>query len=360
MDTLWVTHAQLVTPRGGVFGAVGIADGRIRAIRRAAPRSARTLNVRGAWLAPGFIDLHVWGDPQMVGRDAVRQGTTAFVSALGPEPRESLRRHAAERATARWTGGAQCLGLHLEGPFLNPSRGGALPKRSMRASTIGELVGLRQASRGRVRLITLAPELPGAAAAIRWCRRHGIIVSLGHSEADAATARRAVAAGARAVTHIFNGMPPLHHRRPSLVDTALIEPRLTAMVIADGVHVSASALRLLWQAKGPDGIALVTDSIRRAGWPVTARGGAYYTSSGVLAGSRLTMLEAVGQMVQLAGLTVPEAVRCATDVPARLLGLHRTMGSLVPGARADLAAFDEQFRLELTLVGGRIAYQRTG
>ncbi len=357
VDTLWIAHAKLVTPRGIVPGAVEIAGERIRAIRRVAPRGARTLSARGAYLAPGFIDLHVWGEPKAVGRDAVRHGTTAFLSALGPQPRPALAAAVRRRAGSLTTPGAVCLGLHLEGPFLNPARGGALLKRHMRAPTTHELDELARAAAGQLRLLTLAPELPGAEAAIRWCRRHRVVASLGHSEADAAAAQRAIRAGARAVTHIFNGMPPLHHRRPSLVDAALTDPRLTAMVIADGVHVSASALRLLWQAKGPDGIALVTDSIRHAGWPVTARDGAYYTKNGVLAGSRLTMLDAVRNAIQLAGLTVPDAVRCATEAPARLLGL-RHYGTLVPGARADVVVFDERFRVRLTLVGGRVAYQQ--
>ena len=233
---LWLTHAQLITPKGIVAGALQVADGQIAAIRRVAPKGAASLHLHGASLAPGLIDLHVWGEPAAVAREAVRHGTTAFLTTLGPEPPRRLLATVGARARVN-TLGANCLGLHLEGPFLAPARGGALPKRWMRASTSAELQRLASAAPGRLKLVTLAPELPGAREAIRWCRRQGITVSLGHSDADSTTALRAVDAGARAVTHAFNGMRPFHHREPSLLDVALTEPRLTTMVIADGIHV---------------------------------------------------------------------------------------------------------------------------
>ena len=229
----------------------------------------------------------------------------------------------------------------------------------MRAPTIRELTRLWQASRRRLRLMTVAPELRGADQAIRWCRQRGVLASLGHSDADARTAQEAVARGARAVTHVFNGMRPLHHRHGALIDVALTQPRLTTMVIADGVHVSHEALRLLVRAKTVGRIALVTDSIRRQGWDVVARGGAYYTRRGILAGSRLTMMEAVKRMVTACGVPLADAVRMASEVPARLVHLA-SRGTLRVGARADLVVFDRTFRVLLTVVGGRVVYQRKG
>ena len=359
MDDFWLTHGKLITPRGIVSGAVKVSQGRIAAIRTVVPRGARSINLRGAYLAPGFIDLHVWGPPQTVSQEAVKAGTTTFLTTLGPESPAPLRAHTAERSALRQWPGAECAGVHLEGPFVNPQRAGALPKRAMRAPTVRELARLARAARGRLKLLTLAPELRGAKAAIRWCARHGIAVSLGHSVADAARARDAVEAGASAVTHVFNGMPPLHHRQPSLLDVALTDPRLTTMVIADGVHVGASSLRLLAAVKGAAKIALVTDSIRYQGWDVVARHGAYYTRNGTLAGGRLTMIEAVRHMVELAGVSLGEAVGMATAVPARLLGLA-SRGVLAVGRRADLVAFDTKFCVLLTMVGGRVVYQRRG
>ena len=306
------------------------------------------------YVAPGFIDLHVWGDPETLSREAVRHGTTAFLSAIRPESPAKLRERLAAVAAARCLSGARCLGAHLEGPFLNPKRGGALSKRWMRPPARAELKAVKRV--GGARLITIAPELPRALEAIRWCRANRVVASLGHSDADAATALRAAAAGASAVTHVFNGMRPFHHRAPSLLDIALTDPRLTTMVIADGVHVSPSALRLLIRMKGAARVALATDSIRFAGWDVVERGGAYYRRDGTLAGSRLTMVDAVRHAVQLGGASLEEAVRMASGTPARLLGLEREAGALAVGRRADLVAFDRNIRVRLTLVGGRVVF----
>ena len=357
-DELWLTHGALLTPRGIVRGAVQIARGRIAAVRSTTPRGSASLDLSGAYLAPGFIDLHAWGDPAVVGRQAVKHGTTAFLSAIGPGPARRFVKEVAERRIDLSGESAACLGFHLEGPFLNPARGGALPRRWMRPPTAHELRALAHAAGRRVRLMTLAPELPGALSAIRWCVAHRVVASLGHSDADALTAQRAVDAGARTVTHVFNGMRPLHHRRSSLLDVALADARLTTMVIADGVHISPTAFRLLVRVKGAGGIALVTDSIREAGWDVMQRRGAYYTRQGVLAGSDLTMIGAVRNAVRFGGVSLANAVRMASEVPARLLGLARSRGTLEVGKRGDLVGFDRKLRVMVTVVGGRIVYER--
>ena len=365
----WLTDARLITPRGVREGAVRVVRGRIAAVAQRAPRGAAVQRLRGAWLAPGLIDLHVWGDPEAVSRDAVRQGTTSFLTTLGPAARTALARQIRMRTAAGPLAGAQCLGVHLEGPFVNRRRRGALPARWMRAPTVTELRRLREQSSGCLRMITLAPELAQAETAIRWCVRHRIVVSLGHSEATAMIAASAVDAGARAVTHVFNGMPPWHHRRPSLVDVALLDPRVITMVIADGIHVGPWALQMLMRAKDPERVALVTDSIRRAGWPVVKRQGAFYLPAprgarqagrrdGTLAGSDLGLLQAVCNMVRWTGVPVETAVRMASTVPARLLGL-RDRGAIAVGPRADLVAFDAGFRPVMTMVGGRVVYERT-
>ena len=355
MDEIWLTGGRLITLRGIVDGAIRISNGRIAEIRHCAPRGTKAIDLHGAYVAPGFIDVHVWGDPQQLSREVVKAGTTAFLRAIGPGPRTTVLHELARVADLRSLEGAQCLGAHLEGPFLNSARAGALPKRWMRRPTAKELQGIDHS--GVVRLMTIAPELPGALEAIRWCRRRGIVASLGHSIANASTAAAAIEDGAGAVTHVFNGMPPFHHRRPSLLDVALTDDRLTTMVILNGMHVSPSAFRLLLKAKGPERIALVTDSIRYQGWDVVRRGGAYYTKSGTLAGSCLTMIEAVRNAVRLGGVSIVDAVRMASEIPARLLG-DRTRGVLAVGKRADLVAFDRAFRVRLTIVGGRVVSQR--
>lgn len=354
MNTLWLTDARLLTPQGLRRGAVGIKGGRLVGLPRHAPRGGERLSLKGAYVAPGFIDLHVWGLPAVLSRELAKTGTTAFLRALGPAPRPQLLREL--QATQGAGGlGAACLGVHLEGPYVNPARGGALPRAAMRAPSMAELKALCHA--GPVRLITLAPELPRALEAIRWCRQHGVLASLGHSDAEALIAQQAVRAGATLVTHVFNGMRPFHHRTPTLADVALTEKRLTTMVIADGVHVSAAALRLLLRAKDPAHVALVTDSIRHQGWPVKRRGGAYYLTArpATLAGSDLTLLQAVRRVVHTGGASLSEAVAMASTVPARLLGRPQR-GHLRVGAPANLTVFDDAFAPRLTMVDGRIVY----
>lgn len=344
-------------PRGVIEGSVRIAGGKIAQIRLGRGARRHTINLRGAYLAPGFIDLHVWGPPEVVSRDCARYGTTAFLSAIGPEPPARTRERLIALRHQRIWPAASCLGAHLEGPFLNPRRAGALPARWMRRATAAQLQALGRA--GPMRLMTLAPELPGAMEAIRWCHRRGIVTSLGHTNADAKTARRAVAAGARAVTHVFNGMRPFHHRQPGLIDVALAESRLTTMVILDGVHIAPVAFQLLVRTKGPKRMALVTDSIRRQGWKVQRQAGAYYLSNGTLAGSGLTMMSAVRNAMRFGNLSVHDAVRMASEVPARLLR-DRSRGVLAVGKRADVVVFDQRFRVRLTMIGGRIVYEQEG
>lgn len=357
MTTFWLTGGTLVMPHGLMRAAVGIKGSRIVAIRSSAPAKARRISVRGAYLAPGFIDLHVWGELSTISLAAAQSGTTAFLTTLAPAPSWALVAQLARLDLKQPLPGAACLGAHLEGPFLNPARGGALPRRWMRRPLKRELRALFRAGAGRLKVMTMAPELPGGAEAIRECVRHRIVASLGHTDADAQAARRAVEAGAKAVTHVFNGMRPLHHRESSLLDVALADPRLTTMVILDGIHISPSAFRLLVRTKGVQRIALTTDSIRHAGWDVIRRRGAFYTRRGILAGSDLTMMDAVRNAVTFAGLALTDAVRMASEVPARLLGL-RDRGVLATGRRADLVAFDRHFRVLLTLVGGRVVFQR--
>jgi len=328
------------------------------------------INVRGHYIAPGFVDLHVWGDPQRVATEEIKGGTTGFLTTIGPEPPEMLVNRLTQlEALQQPTHGARCLGVHLEGPFLNPLRAGALASRWLRPPTSRELRQLMRQANGRWKLVTVAPEIPRGLEAIRWCARRGILVSVGHTDADAQIAQQAIAAGARAVTHIFNGMRSLHHRDPGLLGEALTDPRLTAMVILDGIHVDPLAFQLLWRCKGTAGVVLVTDSIRHQGSKARAFGGAFYlpakrraeragTKRGILAGSRLTMIRAVRNAVVFGKLPVSDAIQMASFNPARLIGQAHQLGSLVPGKLADLVVFDQQFRVSMTVVGGEVVYQR--
>jgi len=364
-QSFWITNGRLIVPDGERRGALCIRNGRIAAIRPSVPRGARTLSARGQWIAPGFVDLHIWGDPAVVAREAVKGGTTAFLTAIGPEAPEKLIEKLAGLGPSSELDGARCLGAHLEGPFVNPAQAGALPPKWMRPVVAKELTQLLRHA-AAIKVITLAPELPGALEAIPKLTRRGIAVSLGHSRADADTVSRAAAAGATLVTHLFNGMRPLHHREPGLLGAALMDPRLTAMVILDGVHISTDAFRLALLCKGVDRLILETDSIRHQR-PLRAsyERGAYYVprpawnaGKPTLAGSGLTMIEAVRNAVRFAKISLGDAVRMASLHPARAIRQAGRFGAITVGRPADVVCFDEAFRVTRTLIAGRVVYQR--
>jgi N-acetylglucosamine-6-phosphate deacetylase len=335
---------------------------------------------RGATVAPGFIDLHVHGgggdqvgpDPDAVAgvaRFHARHGTTALLPTTVPAPTddllETVRAVAAvsHRADA---GGAQVLGCHLEGPFVSPERPGALDVRHLRAPDRGLLDALLDAGAGAVRAIVIAPELPGALELISAAAADGVIAAVGHTDATYADAVAAFERGARAATHLFNAMRPLHHREPGVIGAALTAPRVIAELVADGVHVHPATLRLAHAAKRAARLTLVTDAMQAAGLPdgeyalgdqrIAVRDGEARTASGSLAGSTLTMDRAVRVAVEEALIPLPDALAMASTTPAELLGLGRVKGRIVPDADADVVVLDEGLHAVATMVAGRWAH----
>jgi N-acetylglucosamine-6-phosphate deacetylase len=331
----------------------------------------------GAIVAPGFVDLHVHGGGgAQVGADAeeiaavarfhARHGTTALLATTVPAPETALAatvRAVADVAAAPPTGRARVLGAHLEGPFVSAERPGALEVRDLRAPDRAELARLLAAGGGAVRTIVIAPELPGALDLIGAAVAEGLVVGLGHTDATYAEAQAGIDRGARVATHLFNAMRPLHHREPGVVGAALAEPRVTAELIADGVHVHPAALALVHAAKGAGGIALVTDAMQAAGLPdgdyalgvrtIAVTGGEARTANGALAGSTLTMDRAVRVCVD-AGIPLGDALRMASATPASVLG---EAGVLAPGAPADLVVLDPDLQAIATMVAGEWAAQ---
>jgi N-acetylglucosamine-6-phosphate deacetylase len=326
-------------------------------------------------LAPGFVDLHVHGaggadaadgtteSLEVMCRAHARRGTVALCPTVLTSPPEVLLRalEVIRAATGTCPGsGARVLGAHLEGPFLNPGRAGAQPPEHLRAPDRGLCDELLAAAGGTLRVVTLAPELPGALELTELLAERGVVVSVGHSDATHAQVLAAVERGARLAAHTFNAMRPLHHREVGILGAVLLSQRLHAEVIADGVHVSGPALELLWRLKAGR-LCLVTDctaaldappgAARLGDRPVTVSEGAVRLPDGTLAGSSLTLDRAVRQLVTAAGVTPPEALRAASGVPAGLLGLER--GRIAPGMPADLVVLDASLDLERVMIGGR-------
>lgn len=388
---LAILAGVLVTPlREHAPGVVLIQGERILAAGNAAevpiPENAQRIDASSHLVAPGFIDTHVhgreghyFGDDEAITlemcRSSLRSGTTALLPTVGAQPTlEGLLQQMAtiRQAMENLTDGAQILGLHAEGPYFSdePVARGSQPAALFRKPSIDEVRQMMKASRDSLRIMALAPELEGAVEVIEELVARGVVVSAGHSASSYEQAMAAVEAGLSCATHTFNGMLPFHHRKPGLLGAVLTCPEIRAELIADGEHVSPTAMRLLLQMKGVDGVHLVTDNTMYAGLPdgiyedakrdrtVRKEGNRAYVVGGTLAGSVAPMSACVRTLVRDVGCSVPDAVRMATLNPARLIHVDDQRGSLEPGKLADLVVLDNQFEVELTVVRGRAGYRR--
>ena len=357
-------------------GAVVVREGRIAVIVRGQPAEPMPQPViEAAIVAPGFIDLQVnggFGVDVAEGAGALRvlaarlpcAGVTAYLPTVITSPAAVYPRLFAAFEDARRAPGAQALGLHLEGPFLSPARHGA-HRRDLIEAADPRLFDLFIES-GATRLVTLAAERAGALPWITRLNERGVVVSLGHTDAAYEEFARGVDAGARMATHLYNAMATFAHRAPCAIGAALVDDRVTVGLIADGVHSHPGAVDLALRAKGVERVALVSDMMAAAGMPpgayplgdrmVVVDGGTARLADGTLAGAVLMLDQAVRNVVEWANVSPAEALRMASEVPARLLSLDRK-GRIVAGADADLALLDDSLRVEGTIVAGDIVYR---
>jgi len=329
----------------------------------------------GEVIAPGFIDLQVngyAGHDAAAGADAIAAlsealpatGVTAFLPTLISAPVEVGAEFAASVGAAAEATGARVLGAHIEGPFLNPSFRGA-HLRSHLADPTPENVDVILAARPR--LVTIAPELPGALAAVERLHGAGVVVAAGHTGADFEQGRKAIAAGVRFATHIYNAMPSVHHRRPGIALALLLDPLVTTGLIADGEHVHPAVCEELLRIKGGSRIALTTDQTSAAGAPpgayalsgrpVVSDGRVVRLQDGTLAGSAAAMPDLVRLIARLPGMTVVRAISLASAVPARVLGESR-LGRISEGSCADLVILDADLHVRLTMIRGVVKFRR--
>ena len=332
----------------------------------------------GLLLAPGFIDLQVNGgfgldftaDPATIWDVAAalpRFGVTAFLPTIITSPlsvSQAAQRVLAGGPPAGWRG-ARPLGLHLEGPFLNPGKKGAHNPAYLRHPSAAGINGWSPPT--GVRLVTLAPELPWARQAIAELARRGVVVSAGHSLATFDEATAGFDSGARYATHLFNAMPTLHHREPGLIAAALADPRVTVGLVADGLHVHPALVGLLWRWLGPQRLNLVTDAMAALGmgpgeyllgdYRVTVEGDAARLVDGTLAGCVLSLDAMLRAFLSFSGATAAEALPTITTTPARRLGLADRLGRIAPGYDADLVLLSPDLRVVETFVGGESVYQ---
>jgi N-acetylglucosamine-6-phosphate deacetylase len=354
--------ARAVTEDGIVDGDVEIEDGRIVAV------GVTPAGVAGI-AAPGFVDIQVNGfagvdfaaadvaDYETTGPALAATGVTAYQPTLITLPEETARQALATlNRVDRDKAAPRLIGMHLEGPFLSPDRYGAHEPGLLVAPDPALLE--RLLASGPVSMVTLAPELPGALDLIDLLVGRGVAVACGHSDATAATANAAFERGATVVTHLFNAQRPFHHRDPGIAGAALVRSDVTVSIIADRIHLADEAMRLTFAAPAP--VALITDAIAAAGRPdgsyplgnrtVTVTHGEARLVDGTLAGSVLTMDAAVRNVVDI-GIDLADAIAAATAVPAAAVGRH-DLGSLRPGAQADVIVLDDELHVTRTLVGG--------
>jgi N-acetylglucosamine-6-phosphate deacetylase len=330
------------------------------------------------YILPGFVDLQVNGSHGIdvmnaspdalatLGRHLAREGTTAWLPTAVTSPIEKIERvhesivAAIENSrSSNSSDSAAILGMHLEGPFISPHRLGAHPPLNLepRGDAFERVLAM-----SALRLLTLAPELPGALDAIRRLTVRGVIVSIGHTNATLDEANAGIAAGARMFTHLFNAMRPLNHRDPGVIAAALAPSSAIAALIPDGVHVHPAILRLAFDARGRGGMIMVTDKVALAQTSgaekqvgrarATIRDGAARLDDGTLAGSVISMLDGVRVMVEKAGIRIGDAAVIAASNPARLIGAN-DRGRLEVGARADLIVLSPALELKSVFIGGR-------
>jgi N-acetylglucosamine-6-phosphate deacetylase len=380
-----LVNARVLTPDEEIPRAtVILEEGRIAAVGEGLPppTGAQIIDLGGLTLASGFIDIHVHGgggfslmsedreEVRSYARWVVSKGVTAFLITLAAARRPQMERWLAVAGSIgeSVSGGAWPLGVHLEGPFVNPKRKAALPAEGLRPPDVGELLAHVRAAQGRLKLVTLAPELAGARELIAAARDQGVVVSIGHSDATYEEALEAISLGVTQATHCFNAMRPFHHRDPGCLGAIFVSPQVAAELIADGVHVHPGAMALLLRAEGPQRTILVTDGVAPAGLgpgaysladrQIEVTSGVSTLADGTIAGSVSTMDQMVRNLVRLGLASLQEALRMASLNPAAAVGLAGGKGRIAPGFDADLVALDEGLEVAMTFVGGKLAFCR--
>jgi N-acetylglucosamine-6-phosphate deacetylase len=383
--TTVITASRLITPVEWIeLPVVVVEDGHITALQSRSDAeipAGQHLNFPDLILVPGFIDIHIHGG---AGRDAmeadesalaqierqlVKHGVTAYLPTTVTAPQERILKALDGLgkliATANKNRGrATPLGIHLEGPFISHVKRGVHPPQDLLPPSPQTLDRFWQASAGNIRMMTIAPELPGATETIQYARTLGVHSSLGHSNATYKEAQAGISAGADHATHTFNAMRALDHRDPGILGAVLEDNELTADIIADGIHVHPSVLKLFLRAKGDDRAILITDAISATGMPdgIYSLGGLEVQVSngrceyqGKLAGSVLTFDRAIRNVMSFAGWQLQQAVRLATLNSAERLGISDQRGMLAPGRRADLVVLTPEGQVAHTIIGGEMA-----
>ncbi|MBE2941056.1 MULTISPECIES: N-acetylglucosamine-6-phosphate deacetylase [Anoxybacillus] len=342
------------------------------------------------FLVPGFIDLHIHGafgadvmDASMEALQTIvsrlpEEGTTSFLATTMTAPAEQIEQ--AVENVARYMrynvpGQSEVLGIHLEGPFLSPKRAGAQHPRDIIEPNVALFQHWQQKANGNIRLVTLAPEENNGIALVSYLKENDVIASIGHSDAGYEQVKKAIQAGVTHVTHLFNGMSGIHHRTPGVALAALMHEEVMCELIADGIHVAPEMVWFAYKNKGKEGLVIITDSMRAkcfgegkfgegeyelGGQRVVVRNGKAMLVDGTLAGSVLTLKQAVQNVIAFAKCSLEDAIHMASWNPAKQLGVLDRKGSIRTGKDADLVVLNETYEVVMTFCRGKLAYDRRG
>ncbi|MEH7883469.1 N-acetylglucosamine-6-phosphate deacetylase [Bacillus sp. JJ1609] len=391
MKDLLLLNARVLTEEGLIDkGFIYIKDGKIAETGQASALPAEYSHAEvielpeNSTIVPGFIDVHIHGaggaDTMDATTDALntmasilpQEGTTSFLATTITQDKDeilkALRNTADYISNHNQSGKAEVLGVHLEGPFINESRKGAQPADHIIAPDVELFAKMQEAAGNHIRLVTLAPEKENGYEFITYLAENGVIASIGHSDATYGQMAEAVKAGATHVTHLFNGMRGMHHRDPGVAGAALLFNELKIEIIADGIHVVPEMIDLSLRAKGTDGVILITDSMRAkclkngtydlGGQEVSVANGKALLADGTLAGSILKMKDSLKNMMEFSRISLEEAVKLASENPAKQLKIFDRKGSIAEGKDADLVVLDENFDVSMAFCRGVNSFKR--
>ncbi len=357
---------------------VRIENGRITEIGTSL-HDSEIMDITGKYLLPGFIDTHIHGACGVRISDSTEnlnkmtefeatQGVTSFaVTTASSEYVDLLRQLRVTNEAATRCCGAKIMGIHAEGPFISRKYKGAMTEKNIISPDIKKLDEMIEASGNTLRILTVAPELENSVEVIKYASRNGIVVSMGHTDADYDTAMRAIEAGASRMTHTFNASRPINHREPGVLVAALTSDVVTCEMICDYVHLHPATINMIYKLKGADKIAMISDSGHAAGLNVTefevdgvmryVKDGVVRLENGTIAGSAKTLYDGVKNLIT-SGVPIEDVSKMSSLVPARSLKIDNETGSIKNGKLADLVVLDENYDIEYTFVNGECAYKK--
>jgi N-acetylglucosamine-6-phosphate deacetylase len=366
-------------------GVIIIEDGKISGLGKSSelkvPKNCKVYDISGMVVCPGFVDLlnHGGGgygfaddseeSTEKISKYLLEHGSTHVLASLHAKPEKRLLNDLQRLANyIKHHPHSNIRGIHMEGPYLNKQLKGAMNENYLWKPSVESWNKIWEASNGLIRIMTIAPELPGAIEVIQAAAKKGVVLSIGHSMATYDEVENAIDNGVAHVTHMFNAMEPFHHRRPGIILESLLRNELKIELIADTLHVHPAVMEFLLKLKGAGGIVLVSDSIRAGGMhegeyefadqKIFMKGKKAFLADGTLAGSTLTLNMAVKNMVETAGAKITDAVRMASLNGVKVLNLDHKKGILAVGKDADIVVMNDKFEVQMTFLEGKVVYQK--